>query len=203
MLFRLTAVSLALQKLVMTSLLYTILKCLFRQRAGSYGGNTSSASMCDEVEVGKDDGNIRITSFIVDNEKNNGNGWVDTEASTLQRRPQAGIHGCMNPAYVDDEEQGKTKSADKKKDHKPKENGKETSVSDVREKAVDVEPQTDNEDNEVDIKTTTPSIEIKTEQDPTLGASTSKTEIKTVETQEAEVKDADNTISLDADNQTR
>ncbi|XP_071117438.1 uncharacterized protein [Haliotis cracherodii] len=183
--------------------IYSLVKERKKQRAGSYGGNTSSASMCDEVEVGKDDGNIRITSFIVDNEKNNGNGWVDTEASTLQRRPQAGIHGCMNPAYVDDEEQGKTKSADKKKDHKPKENGKETSDSDVREKAVDVEPQTDNEDNEVDIKTTTPSIEIKTEQDPTLGASTSKTEIKTVETQEAEVKDADNTISLDADNQTR
>ncbi|XP_067679865.1 uncharacterized protein [Haliotis asinina] len=183
--------------------IYSLVKERNKQRAGSYGGNTSSASMCDEVEVGKDDGNIRITSFIVDNEKSNGNGWVDTEASTLQRRPQAGLHGCMNPAYVDDEEQGKTKSADKKKDQKPKENGKESSDADVREKAVDVEPQTDNEDNEVDTKTTTPSIEIKTELEPTQGASTSKEEVKSAETHKDEVKDADNSISLEADNQTR
>ena len=75
--------------------------------------------MCEETEVGKDDGNIRITSFIVDNEKGSGNGWIDTEAATLQRRPQSSIHGCANPAFVEEEENN-AKTQDKP-ESKPKE----------------------------------------------------------------------------------
>ena len=87
-----------------------------RKRAGSYGGTTSTGSVCEDLEGGKTDGNIRITAFSLEQAKegegangqagdgSNGTGWtLDSEvASTLQRR-QHGVSGCMNPAFIDDD----------------------------------------------------------------------------------------------------
>lgn len=89
---------------------------MFRNRAGSYGGTTSTPSVCEDVEGGKTDGNIRITAFSLEQGKegegtnghagdgSNGRAWtLDSEvASTLQRR-QHGVSGCMNPAFIDDD----------------------------------------------------------------------------------------------------
>ena len=87
-----------------------------RKRAGSYGGTTSTGSVCEDLEGGKTDGNIRITAFSLEQGKegegangqacdgSNSTGWtLDSEvASTLQRR-QHGVSGCMNPAFIDDD----------------------------------------------------------------------------------------------------
>ncbi|XP_025109998.1 uncharacterized protein LOC112573653 [Pomacea canaliculata] len=97
--------------------IYSLMKERKKSRAGSYGGTTTSASICEDVEVGKSDGAIRITAFSLEQDKDSGvgnghskngssgTGWtLDSEAAATLQRREPGVSGCMNPAFIDDDD---------------------------------------------------------------------------------------------------
>ncbi|XP_070195421.1 uncharacterized protein [Littorina saxatilis] len=124
--------------------IYSLMKERKKNRAGSYGGTTSAGSVCEDLEVGKADSNIRITAFSLEQggkdpegangqagDGANGAAWtLDSEvASTLQRR-QHGVSGCMNPAFIDEDAEKDDGNNDAKKEDKAsKANGKAGSGS--------------------------------------------------------------------------
>ncbi|ESP05332.1 hypothetical protein LOTGIDRAFT_227965 [Lottia gigantea] len=118
--------------------IYSLVKERKKSRAGSYGAATSVSSPEEPKDVNKTDGCIRITSFITDSETNkeNTNGWVDTEAATLQRRPQ----GRSNPVFNDNEElkkKGDKKKSEKSNDKKHKELKEKNTDKDSNASAAD------------------------------------------------------------------
>lgn len=112
--------------------------------------------------MGKSDGAIRITAFSLEQDKDSGvgnghskngssgTGWtLDSEAAATLQRREPGVSGCMNPAFIDDDdddednadkdnskcesaedkESGKTKVSKKNKEAKNQKGSSKTSKS--------------------------------------------------------------------------